>query len=110
MGMSIPSNQRSLLRELATRVAEIAASDENAQIEARWRAVNALRTPDRAPVWCRPVGAWGELLPEAALVCGDVLMQQGKKREAAQAWELCRKVSAVNSVTGREARKRLGIK
>jgi hypothetical protein len=33
--------------------------------------VNALRRPDRAPVWCRPVGAWAELLPEDALQCQD---------------------------------------
>ena len=56
------SDQRSIIRELATRVAQIAASDENQKAKQRWRDVNALRKPDRAPVWCRPVGAWAELL------------------------------------------------
>lgn len=61
--------ERDYIRELARRVAEIAASGENAAIQRRWRDVNALRTPDRAPVWCRPVGAWDEMLPDAALEC-----------------------------------------
>ncbi|MFN2157004.1 MAG: hypothetical protein ACK2UX_17355, partial [Anaerolineae bacterium] len=63
--------QRDRVRALATRVAEIAASERNAQIQQRWRDVNALRTPDRAPVWCRPVGAWREILPDDALLCTD---------------------------------------
>ena len=50
-------HQRETIRELAVQVAEIAASDSNATIQHRWRDVNALRKPDRAPVWCRPVGA-----------------------------------------------------
>jgi hypothetical protein len=63
--------QRATVRQLAARVAEIAASPENARIQQRWRDVNALHKPDRAPVWCRPVGAWAELLPEDALLCTD---------------------------------------
>jgi len=65
------ADQRSHVRELARQVARLAASPENAAIMQRWRDVNALRVPDRAPVWCRPVGAWGELLPEEALLCRD---------------------------------------
>jgi hypothetical protein len=63
--------QRDYVRTLAARVAEIAASEGNARIQQRWRDVNALRRPDRAPVWCRPVGAWRELLPDDALTCTD---------------------------------------
>ena len=63
--------QRDHVRALAARVAEIAASKGNARIQQRWRDVNALRTPDRAPVWCRPVGAWREILPDEALTCTD---------------------------------------
>ena len=69
--MSDIETQRTYIRELASQVAEIAASQENALIQCRWRDVNALRRPDRAPVWCRPVGAWGELLPEESLRCAD---------------------------------------
>ena len=70
------AKQRDCVRELARRVAEIAASDENGRIKQRWRDVNALRRPDRPPVWCRPVGAWAELLPESALLCSDPPLRQ----------------------------------
>jgi hypothetical protein len=72
--------ERDLVRELALQIAEIAASDENAQVQRRWRDVNALRTPDRAPVWCRPVGAWSELLPEDSLVCCDPWYRSVERR------------------------------
>ena len=62
---------RDCVRELARGIAEIAAGEENERIRRRWRDVNALRPPDRAPVWCRPVGAWGEILPEETLRCED---------------------------------------
>ena len=65
------TQERDYVRELARQVAEIAHSPENATIIQRWRDVNALRKPDRAPVWCRPVGVWTELLPDSALACTD---------------------------------------
>ena len=40
-------------------------------IRKRWCDVNALRVPDRAPIWCKPVGCWKEILPEEALFCRD---------------------------------------
>jgi hypothetical protein len=69
--MSGIAAERSYVRELARQVAEIAASAENEAICRRWRDANALRRPDRAPVWCRPVGAWAELLPEESLRSAD---------------------------------------
>lgn len=66
-----PAQERSYIRGLAERVAAIAADPENERVKRRWRDVNALRKPDRPPVWCRPVGAWDELLPEASLRCAD---------------------------------------
>ena len=65
------ANERDLVRDLARQVAEVAATPENARVRKRWRDVNAMRKPDRAPVWCRPVGAWGEILPEESLHCTD---------------------------------------
>ena len=65
------SQERAIIRGLAERVSEIAGSAENATIQRRWRDVNALRRPDRAPVWCRPVGAWAEILPDGVLECTD---------------------------------------
>jgi len=66
-----PSNERDWVRELGQQVAAVAADPGTERARQRWRDVNALRRPDRAPVWCRPVGAWRELLPETALQCED---------------------------------------
>ena len=63
--------ERETVRELARNVIERASSGEYEVRRKRWRDVNALRRPDRPPVWCRPVGAWPELLPEGELVCQD---------------------------------------
>lgn len=65
------TQERDEIRKLARQVSEIAHSQETAAIRQRWRDVNALRKPDRAPVWCRPVGMWSELLPETELHCAD---------------------------------------
>jgi hypothetical protein len=75
-----PNMERDLVRDLAREVSDWAASDQMALVHARWCDVNALRKPDRAPVWCRPVGAWNELLPEEALQCSDPWLR-GCERE-----------------------------
>jgi hypothetical protein len=67
----LSSQERALVRELATQVAQNAASEQNEQIVQRWRDVNSLRSSDRAPVWCRLVGDWDELLSDSALKCAD---------------------------------------
>lgn len=64
---------RDAVRELARQVVELAKSKEYEARRKRWRDVNALRKPDRSPVWCRPVGAWAELLSESSLSCTDPL-------------------------------------
>lgn len=68
---TVIATDRDVVRELAREVAEIANSKENEIRRKRWCDTNALRKPDRAPVWCRPVGAWAELLPSDQLVCTD---------------------------------------
>lgn len=65
------ANERALVRDLASQVAQIAMSAENQAIRRRWCDVNALRRADRAPVYCRPVGCWDEILPMDSLVCSD---------------------------------------
>jgi hypothetical protein len=72
--------ERDTVRELARQVAEIAAAPENEAIRRRWRGVNALGTPDRAPVWCRPVGAWNEILPDDHLTCTDTVLRAAERR------------------------------
>ena len=62
---------RDTVRELARQVMALATSDEYEARRKRWRDVNALRKPDRAPVWRRPVEVWLELLPETDLTCSD---------------------------------------
>ncbi|HIJ74671.1 MAG TPA: hypothetical protein HPP83_11280, partial [Candidatus Hydrogenedentes bacterium] len=74
--MTTASKERDVVRELAGSVAEIARTPRMAAIRKRWCDVNALRTPDRAPVWCRPVGCWREIIPENALVCADPWLRQ----------------------------------
>ena len=74
------AQERYCVRELARQVAEIAHSPENAIIQKRWRDVNGLRKPDRAPVWCRPVGVWREMLPEDELQCTDPWLRDHERR------------------------------
>lgn len=74
--MSQAHQERNLVRELARQVAQIAGEPRMEAIHKRWRDVNAMRRPDRAPVWCRPVGCWDELLPPGALVCRDPWLRQ----------------------------------
>ncbi len=64
------------LRELAGLVREIAEEERMGRIVRRWQEVNELGRPDRAPVWCRPVGCWGELLPDSSLLCQVPLHRQ----------------------------------
>jgi len=65
------TDERALVRDLAGQVAQIALGSENRKIQQRWRDVNALRKPDRVPVYCRPVGCWSEILPTETLDCKD---------------------------------------
>lgn len=47
-----------------------------ALIRKRWADVNALRKPDRAPVWCRPVGCWKEIVADDMLRCSEPWLRQ----------------------------------
>lgn len=68
--------ERDIVRELAGNVAAIAGEPRMTAILKRWRDVNALRKPDRAPVWCRPVACWREIIPEDSLSCADPWLRQ----------------------------------
>ncbi len=70
-----PENEITHLRQMGEQVARIARSERMAVIRRRWRDVNELRIPDRAPVWCKPIGCWKELLPEEALTCTDPFLR-----------------------------------
>lgn len=64
-----PDNEIALVRELASQLMQYALSDECEARRRRWRDVNELRRPDRAPVWCRIALARREILPDDELVC-----------------------------------------
>lgn len=68
--------ERVLIHDLAAQVAAFAAEPRMAAIRRRWAAVNGLRRPDRAPVWCKPVGCWPELLPQDSLSCTEPRLRQ----------------------------------
>jgi len=61
-------SERTIIRDLAKRVAELAARPEQEEKRRLWYAQNALRAP-RPLVFCSPEGAWVELIPENSLAC-----------------------------------------
>jgi hypothetical protein len=69
--MTLATTERALVRDLARQVQEMALAPRMAAVRRRWCDVNALRKPDRAPVWCRPVGCWREIIPDGTLVSTD---------------------------------------
>ncbi len=75
----ITAKDTACLRQLATRVAEIAALPEQAE---KRRAVIALNRLDPvAPrIYCFPEGAWLECIPPETLVCEDPLLRGWETR------------------------------
>ncbi len=69
-----------IVRDLAKRVAEIAASEENQARRREWYRHNALQ-PGKPLIFCSPEGSWLEIReqPEFALQCED---------ETCRGWEL----------------------
>ncbi len=78
-------NNRTILRELARRVADIAALPVQEQRRARWRRHNRLDATAGPMILIFPEGSWEELLPDAALVCED---EASRRIE----WELRRRI------------------
>lgn len=71
MTFPFSAHDRTILRDLAAQVAEIAVRPEMADRRRRWIEHNALRS--REPMMLIfPEGSWEELLPSASLVCWDV--------------------------------------
>lgn len=68
MPFDITQRDRTILRDLAKRVAQIAADPVQAKRRDIWYAQNALR-PIRPPVFVSPEGAWVELIPQDTLAC-----------------------------------------
>jgi hypothetical protein len=64
----ISASDRIILRELARRVADIAAMPVQAERRALWKKHNVLQ-PVRPMIMVFPEGSWRELLPQSALRC-----------------------------------------
>jgi len=70
-GLNMPRvdvRERRILRDLAKRVADVAALPIQAERACLWRKLNALE-PERPMVLANPQGGWRELVPETALQC-----------------------------------------
>lgn len=78
-------NDRTILRDLARRVADIAALPIQEQRGARWRRHNRLDAAVGPMILIFPEGSWVELLPAAALTCED---EESRGVE----WELRRRI------------------
>ena len=84
-----PSREVSLVRALGEQVMEFATGDECEARRQRWRDVNELRRPDRAPMWCRPAGVWREIMPMLPIECTDPLCRSVEttfQRELYKLW------------------------
>ncbi|MDD4888492.1 MAG: hypothetical protein PHU85_01050 [Phycisphaerae bacterium] len=75
----VDSRERTLIRDLAKRVAEVAALPVQEQRRELWRRHNRLERV-RPMILVFPEGAWQELMPDAALQCRDEQMR-GIERE-----------------------------
>ncbi|MBM3187402.1 MAG: hypothetical protein FJZ90_01620 [Chloroflexi bacterium] len=73
--LRITADDRRVLRELARRVAEIAALPIQAERARLWKALNSLR-PERAMVLTTPEEGWHELMSQDDLRCEDALCRQ----------------------------------
>jgi hypothetical protein len=66
----VTPHDRTIIRDLAKKVAELAARPEQDERRRLWHAQNGLR-PIRPLVFCSPEGSWVEVLPDDALQCEE---------------------------------------
>lgn len=76
--MKISAPDREMLRALAYKVAEIAASERMTEVRAAWQAHNELN-PIRPVFFCDPENGWNEIITEAEMYC---------KGQLARRWEM----------------------
>ena len=70
--MQITAEEKDILRELAKRVAEIAAEPGNAELRNLWKKHNSLQQV-RPMVLVNPEDSWSELIPDTSLQAGSEL-------------------------------------
>jgi len=64
------TQDRTILRDLAKKVADLAALPLQEEKRKVWQGVNELK-PRRPALFCSPEGSWGELLPDNTLKCRE---------------------------------------
>ena len=72
----ISHNDRTTLRDLAHRVADIAALSIQAERREQWKQHNSLQTT-RPMILVFPEGSWEELLTERDLICEGKVLREG---------------------------------
>ena len=87
------------IRDLARRVADIAAEPIQAERADRWRGLNRL-DPDRPMVLIFPEGSWRELLPDTELTCTDPTCRGWERdlRRRVYYWEQLQDDNVVDAV------------
>jgi len=73
--MPLSAADRAYLRDLATKIAEIAADPYNAKRRREWYLHNDLK-PARPMVLIFPEGSWSEILPDSDMRIGDPVWRQ----------------------------------
>lgn len=76
--MSMPANEREVLRKLAGQVAELASRPVEAEKRDLWYRHNALQ-PTRPVIFCDPENSWNEIIPPEKVEC---------QSRPARSWEL----------------------
>ena len=95
--MAFPHNDLMVLRDLAARVAEIAAHPVHAQQAEMWTRFNRL-DPPRPMVLIFPEGSWRELVPDDTLECVDLTCRRWEQdlRRRIYYWEQLRDDNVVD--------------
>ena len=75
------------IRELAQRLAEEASDPKWEELRRLWWKHNSL-IKDRPMVLCRPVGAWRELIPPAAIVARDPFLRSLEYQLRMKQWKV----------------------
>lgn len=73
--ITLPVADRAVLRDLAARVADLAARPVEAEKRELWRRHNALEAT-RPLLFCDPENSWHEIIPAASLACQHEIARQ----------------------------------
>jgi len=73
--LQMSDQDRTVLRALAGRVAQIAASPRMQEVRELWRKINGLQKT-RPAVFCDPENGWNEIITEAQMLCGGKLARR----------------------------------